>query len=150
MLIEDLSMKLSIATEKMQKAQKLAKSYELKYNNINISELHKTIRNLESKLEYYKNKHIFSNKIEETFRICSVCQNQIDANDKRVKKLLVVGGRKQSKEIPASIFISSEEDEADKDKREINLLRQPKIMLDVKQNDKGFVGDLEDFDPRDS
>lgn len=29
-------------------------------------------------------------------------------------------------------------------------MRQPKIMLDVKQVERGFTGDMEDYDPRDT
>lgn len=46
--------------------------YIKKYNDVDISGLHNTIRDLENKVELYKNKHIFNKNIEETFKICTV------------------------------------------------------------------------------
>jgi hypothetical protein len=145
MLIEELNQRLFTTKEKLSKIEKALRVYESKYHGVNISELHKTIRNLENKVELFKNQHVFNSKIEETFRVCRICRNQIDANDVRVKKLVVEGGRKQKDNIPVSLFLSSEEDPTMKDQIQANLLRQPKIMLDLMKIEKGFSSDIEDF-----
>lgn len=150
MLIEELNQRLFDKSKKLEKTKKSLQEYETKYNGVNISELHKTIRNLENKVELYKNHHVFKTKIEETFKVCRVWKNQIDANEARVKKLVVEGGRKQNDNIPVSLFLSSDEDPTMKDQIQANLLRQPKIMLDLKKIEKGFSGDTEDFNIDDS
>ena len=150
MLIEDLSQKYSIATTKLLKADKELKAYEKMYNNVNISVLHQRIRDLESKNNLYKNHHVFKNRIEETFRMCTLCNNQIDRNGKQAKKLIIQGGRHQKDDGPVVLFLSSEEDADFKDAWQAHLLSQPKIMMDLSKQDAGQMGDLEDYNHEES
>lgn len=86
MQIEDLTTKLMMTTSKLKAEVKKANKLEevnAKYYGINISELHNQIRQLQNQVELYKNNHFFKKNIEETYSICTMCQNQIDANNKR-------------------------------------------------------------------
>lgn len=63
--------------------------------------------------------------------------------------MLVEGGRKRNNQAPLPIFLSSDEDSDFKETRELLMLRQNKIMLDLKQDVHGYSDDQEDFNPKD-
>jgi hypothetical protein len=58
----------SLQVNKLREQAKIIINFEKKYNDVDIDNLHNTIRDLQNKLELFKNKHIYDKKIEESFR----------------------------------------------------------------------------------
>ena len=75
MQIEDLLQEVLKYKNKLSDANKEIKdlrAYTSKYHNIDISELHKHIRNLENQLDMFKNNQYSTKVLKEGVKICSV------------------------------------------------------------------------------
>ncbi|CAI2364279.1 unnamed protein product [Moneuplotes crassus] len=148
MQLEDVTMKLQNVTENLRLAQKelhSLKYYETKHHNIDVSEMHKTVRNLENELEMYRKKNAPQKGVKFTNKICTVCKSQIDKYSNRVKKIVVQGGRNRDHAYPANVFLSSDEEEDRKEKRKVLIDQQEGIMKEVLGELKGYTVDVESF-----
>mmetsp|Transcript_36767 Transcript_36767/g.36392 ORF Transcript_36767/g.36392 Transcript_36767/m.36392 type:complete len:440 (-) Transcript_36767:76-1395(-) len=153
MQLEDISMKLHMTTKKLRRAEKelySLKNFASKYHNIDIDEMHKTVRNLENELEMYKKKNAPQKGFKVTNRICTVCTSQIDNYNNRVKKIIVEGGRNREHAYPANVFLSSDEEEDRKEKRKELIAQQTDIMKQVLSELKGYSDDVESFGKEES
>ena len=148
MQLEDINLQLFNTKAKLfnniNELEKL-KCYEAKYNNIDISELHKHIRNLENQLELCQNNNSLPEMHKDPPKFCTICWNEIDKNNERVKKIIIEGGRNQNNIAPVHIFLSTDEEIEDKMKRESLIKDQPEIIEGITNQLRGYTDDEESF-----
>ena len=146
MMIEDMVAMITGLKAKNKLLTTKVNEFQMRYNNVNISDLHNTIRDLENKVHLFKNKHVFEKDIKETFKVCQICKSQIDANNNRVKRIMVTGGRQAMK----SLFLSSDEDEEYKNEHQALLKTQKDIIHEIDEEERGFTPGVEDYLEHDS